>query len=102
ESIEEPSEALQMLGNRLRLRYAPHWTPVAPPSPPPRIAWTPARSERVTPAERRLARIVHHLHEGLNCVEIARKTGIPLRTVQRKVRYLLSFENDVGENGAVQ
>lgn len=89
--LEKPSAAIQILGQRLNLFFAPHWRPVVL-DPKPQIKWTPKRSEHVTKAEQQLAVIVHWLMAGLNCAEIAKRTGIHIRTVQRKVAYLLSFE----------
>ena len=78
---------------RHELRLPGHWQPliltryVA-------IHWLPEKSQWITPAERELARIACLTLEGLTAQEIADRMSLNVRTVQRRIEYLLSDQRD--------
>jgi hypothetical protein len=61
--------------------------------------WLPERSDWVTPKERQLAKIAVLIEAGHDAKKIARKLGIPVRTIERRIAYLLSVQPDADRNG---
>jgi hypothetical protein len=85
-------------GRTRNMHFMPHWTPVHAFSGA-RILWLPERSDWVTPKERQLAKIAVLIEAGHDANKIARKLGIPLRTIERRIAYLLSVQPDADKNG---
>ena len=85
-------------GRTRNMHFMPHWTPVRVHSGA-RIMWLPERSDWVTPKERQLAKIAVLIEAGHDANKIARKLGIPLRTIERRIAYLLSVQPDADKNG---
>ena len=80
-------------GTRRELLSPSHWEPVELASRV-MLRWLPARSEWVTEAERELANIACLCQQGLTSREISDKLKLNIRLVQRRIRYLLSFQRD--------
>jgi hypothetical protein len=85
-------------GQTRDMHFMPAWEPVCVYTGT-RIAWLPACSEYVTPKERQLARIAVLLESGQPADKIARKLGMKLRTIERRIAYLLSSQPDTAKSG---
>jgi hypothetical protein len=97
--LDHADTGFQVNRGRTRdMHFMPAWEPVTVYTGV-RIAWLPARSEYVTPKERQLARIAVLLESGQPADKIARKLGMKLRTIERRIAYLLSSQPDTAKSG---
>jgi len=97
--LDHSDTGFQVTRGRTRdMHFMPAWEPVTVYTGI-RVAWLPARSEYVTPKERQLARIAVLLESGQPADKIARKLGMKLRTIERRIAYLLSSQPDTTKSG---
>jgi hypothetical protein len=97
--LDHTDTGFQMTGGRTRgMHFMPPWEPVRVHTGL-RIAWLPKHSEYVTLKERQLAKIAVLLEAGQDPPKISRRLGIPLRTLERRIAYLLSMQPDAGRSG---
>lgn len=85
-------------GRTRNMHFMPHWTPIKVFSGA-RVAWLPKHSDYVTPKERQLAKIAVLLEAGHNASAISTRLRIPLRTIERRIAYLLSTQTDARKSG---
>jgi hypothetical protein len=89
----------QIRNGRTRgFHFMPWWEPIKLTGRA-RITWIPSRSEYVTLRERQLATIAQLLEAGEKTLSVARKLKIPLRTAERRIAHLLSFQNGSRKSG---
>lgn len=97
--LDHTDTGFQITGGRTRgMRFMPPWEPVRVHTGV-RIAWLPKHSDYVTLKERQLAKIAVLLEDGQDPPRISRRLGIPLRTLERRIAYLLSAQQDAQQSG---